>query len=105
LLDRARSACTDPTPSRSTVRVVEALIEAGACDDFGPRKGQLRVLRALRERPGTPIPDEEWGLVERAVRQHSRLGLIVGTLPIRAIKDQVKALDWTVVKDEWQRDI
>ncbi|MGC0250440.1 PHP domain-containing protein [Pseudactinotalea sp. Z1748] len=76
--------------SRLTVTTVEALIEAGALDEFGPRKGQARALRGMSGRSEVTVPGDEWGEVERAVRQHGRLGLSLGQHPMRVLSDQVR---------------
>lgn len=91
ILARVRLPGKDGGQAPLTAKVIEALIEAGALDELGPRKGQMRVLRSLRERPDIVPADEEWGLVERAVRQHNRLGLIIGTHPMSALSKQVRA--------------
>jgi len=67
-----------------------ALIEAGACDAFGPRSGLLRAMRALRV-ADVPIPDTEWGIVERAARERERLGASVSANPLRALTMQFQA--------------
>src|SRR5690606_13681728 len=91
VLARVRLPGKDGGQASLTAKVIEALIEAGALDELGPRKGQMRVLRSLRERPDIVPADEEWGMVERAVRQHNRLGLIIGTHPMSALSKQVRA--------------
>lgn len=68
---------------------VEALIEAGAFDEFGPRYGQLIVARGLRPVPDLPIPDVEWGILELSAKQRIRLGTTTGEHPLTALKDQV----------------
>lgn len=101
ILSRTRTPGKDGKAAASlTSTTLAALIEAGAMDEFGPRLGQMRVLRALRSRPSSPVPSDEWGLVERAVRQHQRLGLSLGQHPMSAISDQVKG--WNPdLQDEW----
>lgn len=69
---------------------VEVLIEAGAFDEFGPRLGQLMVARGAKVVPGYPVPDAEWGILERSARQRSRLGLVTGAHPLVALKDQIR---------------
>ena len=57
--------------------LVEALIEAGACDTFGQsRRGMVSVVRALRDIPDYPTPDIEWSIIERAKRERARLGMV-----------------------------
>lgn len=65
-----------------SVSVVEGLVESGACDEFGPRLGHMMVARALAADPAMPVPDAEWGALERANRQRHRLGVFVGTHPV-----------------------
>src|SRR5699024_9203630 len=73
-----------------TTKTAQALIECGAADEFGPRKGQIRTLWSMRSGADVPVPDEEWGVVERSVRQHARLGLVLGQHPMSALTGQVK---------------
>lgn len=75
-------------PQVNTV-VARALIEAGACDGFGPRLGQVRTVYGSRKTE-VPVPREEWGVLARAARQHDRLGLSVGRHPMSALTEQVK---------------
>ncbi len=70
-----------------TVRVVEALVEAGALDAFGPRMGLMMSLRADLD---TPI-DAEWGGLERSERQRMRLGLRVGEHPLTPHREALRA--------------
>lgn len=73
---------------------VEALIESGACDVFGPRLGQMIALRALRSRPHLPIPDANWGVVEQSARQRAALGVALDlNSPLMVLRDQLK--NWT----------
>ncbi|MPV50061.1 DNA polymerase III subunit alpha [Pseudactinotalea sp. HY160] len=89
----------DGKPSRLTTKAAQGLIECGAADEFGPRKGQMRALwsmraqGSMRSHAGVPVSGEEWGLVERAVRQHERLGLVIGRHPMSALSAQVKKWD------------
>lgn len=70
---------------------IQALAESGALDDFGTRMGIAMASRALRV-PGLPVPDCEWGVVERAARQRERLGLVVGEHPMVAMREQI--VEW-----------
>jgi len=63
----------------TNARGVSVLIESGACDAFGPRKGLLRVARATRR---VPVPKDEWNPFERAARQHETLGLTLDDDPL-----------------------
>jgi DNA polymerase-3 subunit alpha len=80
-------------PARSfrpiQISTVEALVESGAVDGFGPRMGQMIALRAIRDAPDTPIPNAEWGAVERSARERDRLGVCISPNPLVALKDQV----------------
>lgn len=70
---------------------IAALIEAGALDAFGPRYGQAMVARLADEPLPAPVPDIEWGLIERSARQRQRLGVSLGAHPLVVFRDQVKA--------------
>lgn len=74
---------------RLATPVVEGLIEAGALDRFGPRLGQLMALRAVRARPELPVPDVEWGVQERSLRERQRLGLVAGEHPLAVLGGQL----------------
>ena len=67
-----------------------ALIEAGACDGFGPRAGLVRAMRALRDAK-VPVPATEWGVVERAGRERERLGAVVSGNPLKLLSDQLRS--------------
>ena len=67
-----------------------ALVEAGACDAFGPRAGLLRAMRVLRDGEH-PIPMTEWGVVERASRERERLGVAISCNPLHMLSDQLRA--------------
>jgi len=73
-----------------SIREVGALIEAGACDAFGPRMGMAMVAGVLRDHPDTPIPDCEWGVTERAARERMAMGILVSENPLRVLRDQVR---------------
>lgn len=78
-----RAGAGRPLPSS----VVDALIEAGAADGFGPRLGQLMAHRA-----GEAVRvDAEWGNLERAARQRERLGTLMGPHPVRAFRHWIGA--------------
>lgn len=72
---------------------VSGLIEAGALDDFGPRYGMAMVSRLAPEGLSGPVPDVEWGIIERSARQRMRLGVSLGTHPLVVFRDQVR--DWS----------
>lgn len=73
------------------VNVVESLIASGALDAFGPRRGQMMITRVVREHPDTPVPDVEWGLLERSGRQRQAIGVITGQHPLSLLGDQLRA--------------
>ena len=73
------------------VNKVAALVEAGAFDEFGPRKGLSMILRAVRATPEATPDTGEWGVLERSARQRQRLGLSTGPHPLVALGTQVAA--------------
>jgi DNA polymerase-3 subunit alpha len=68
---------------------IEALIESGAFDGFGPRLGQVIAMRAVKDVPEVRVPNAEWGAVERTARERARLGVCLSPNPLIALKDQV----------------
>ncbi len=71
---------------------LDAIIEAGACDSFGPRMGLVAVARVMRDvEPTYPIPDMEWGVVELSIRERARLGIQVSPSPLTALRDEIAA--------------
>lgn len=90
-----RKILTDTTDVNKSENVVsssdvEALIEAGALDDFGPRLGLMRIARASKAAP-CPTPEGEWGVIERSIRQRTRLGVIMGKHPMKILRKQIAA--------------
>ena len=75
------------------LNLVEALVEAGACDAFGPRLGQLMVVRAGRVPSPPQVPDAEFGVLERSARERERLMVAVGDHPLVSLRSQVSS--WT----------
>ena len=71
------------------INLVEALVEAGAFDVFGARLGHLMIARAVRDWPDLPVPDVEWGELERAGRQRARLGLATGANPLATARSEI----------------
>lgn len=61
-----------------TVTSMRALIESGAMDAFGPRRGLLKTLYAAKKADVAPI-GEDFGVVERDRRQRAVLGTVVGS--------------------------
>ncbi|MGK3708811.1 DNA polymerase III subunit alpha [Arthrobacter sp. IK3] len=87
LLRRVRVPADNGTGlSRIPVSAVQALIEAGALDSFGPRLGQIMVLRTART-GGQKALDAEWSDVERSARQRARIGTSLGIHPLNSMKD------------------
>lgn len=72
-------------------KVLGALIDSGACDEFGPRQGMFSVARAVRIDQGIHVPDMEWGILERAARERDRLGVCVTGHPVTALREQIAA--------------
>ena len=68
----------------------KALIEAGACDAFGPRSGLVRAMRVMRV-GDFPPPATEWGIVERSARERERLGAAVSGNPLKLLSDQLRS--------------
>jgi DNA polymerase-3 subunit alpha len=69
---------------------VDALIEAGACDEFGARLGLLQVARAARDHPGVLVPVADWGALERARRERDRTGTTLTGHPLRLLGPQLR---------------
>lgn len=88
---RDADGCPVMATDRLSVGLLEALIEAGACDGFGPRAGLIAIARAVRDCPEIPVPDLRWGVVEQAARQRDRLGVVLGQHPMQAVGPQVAA--------------
>lgn len=82
----------DPTANRATLgkRMLEALVEAGAMDEYGPRLGINVVSRALATAP-FPVPQLEWSTLERAIRQRARIGISFGTHPLVLHQNEVRS--------------
>lgn len=72
--------------------VLESLIQAGAFDEFGPRKALMRVARAVRKNPDIIIGDEEYPIIERAKREREKVGFVVAeSHPMRVLHDDITA--------------
>jgi len=95
LTDFVARCMSDGVAVRVSPVAVESLIEGGAFDEFSItpgttcRMGMVTVLRALPHHPTTPIPDAEWGHVERARRESNRLGVLISPNPVTALRDQI----------------
>ena len=87
-----RVTIADGTGSEQPLPIdaVQALIEAGACDEFGSRLGQLQVVRAVHSHPGVPVPIAEWGALERAQRERARTGATLTGHPLRLLASQLR---------------
>jgi DNA polymerase-3 subunit alpha len=75
---------------RVSITVLRALIESGAFDAFGTRKGMFDALETLRKNPGATVSKSEWGVLEYSVRERDRLGILVSANPLSVFKDQIK---------------
>lgn len=84
--------------TKITSTAIQALAEAGALDEFGPRLGITMAARVYRV-PGVSTPDMEWGVMERSARQRARLGVPVGEHPMAVLHSRIK--DW---KSKYQAD-
>ena len=73
------------------VNVAEALVEAGAFDEFGPRMGQVMIVRGVKVDGAIAPVDAEWGVLERSARQRERLGLITGEHPLATLREQIRS--------------
>ena len=69
---------------------VDALIEAGAFDTFGPRMGLFTVGRIIKDAAHLPVPDLEWGYLERSARQRGRLLISLGEHPLTRLQNDVR---------------
>ena len=65
--------------------IMRSLIESGACDSFGPRLGQVLTVGVADPELGRPVPDVEWGTLERAARQRRGLQVPIGEHPLTAL--------------------
>ena len=70
---------------------VEALIEAGALDEFGPRMGLFTIARVAKGAPELAVPAIEWGYLERSARQRAVLLVSIGEHPLRHVQQDVRA--------------
>ncbi|OAV62843.1 DNA polymerase III subunit alpha [Enteractinococcus helveticum] len=65
-------------------RAFRALVEAGAMDEFGSRRGLLKTLYAAKT-VDLPVEDAEFGTVERDARQRIVIGTVVGSKTLDAV--------------------
>jgi len=89
-LDLASRVKSGEGARKVSITALRALIESGALDSFGPRKGMYDSIEALRKNPNTPVAMAEWGLLERSVRERNRLGVLVGESPLVHFAPQIK---------------
>jgi DNA polymerase-3 subunit alpha len=75
---------------RISITALRALIESGACDEFGPRKGMFEAIEALRKNSNALVSNAEWGVLEKTVRERQRLGVLVSENPLVAFSPQIK---------------
>src|SRR5699024_4731799 len=67
-----------------TTTALKALIEAGAMDEFGSRRGLLKNLYAAKI-VDLPVDQLDFGVVERDARQRLVIGTVVGSDTLAAI--------------------
>lgn len=90
-MNRVRKA--DSAQFAASTSDVVGLVEAGAFDAFGPRFGLSMVARASRS-VAVPVPQMEWGVIERTTRQRSRLLTVVGENVLARFQQELRA--WNV---------
>lgn len=78
------------------VNNIMQLIEAGAMDRFGPRLGLATISRVASVGLLAPVPNLEWGVLERSARQRARLGVSLGEHPLSVFQEQVRS---------WRREV
>lgn len=74
--------------------IIEALIESGACDHWGPRLGLMQIVRGAGKSASTvpqPIPPCEWGALERTGRERSLLGVALSGDPMDSVRPDIQA--------------
>ncbi|GAA4924056.1 DNA polymerase III subunit alpha [Nesterenkonia rhizosphaerae] len=69
------------------VTALRALIDSGACDSFGSRRGLLKTVEAVKAAGHIPPMEEEFGQVELDARQRQVLGTIVGEPTLNVLTD------------------
>lgn len=83
-----------PRPGRRLAsNIVVALVEAGAADELGTRKGQVELAGRLRKEPEAVAGTDEWDAEERAWRERRRLGILVSPSPLLEMADELST--WT----------
>ena len=74
---------------RISVTALNALVDCGACDAFGPRLGQVMMMGTVKD-VDAPVPDFEFDVLERSARERQRLGILVSENPLRVLRGQLK---------------
>lgn len=74
-------------------QALNAMAEAGALDEFGPRMGLAQIVRGSGGHE-LPVPEVEWDIVDRAARQRLRLGVHLGEPVLPLIQE--------AILDEWR---
>lgn len=74
-----------------TTTNLKGLIEAGALDRFGKRKGQYQIVEALKTRPATQPLDSEFDPIDLWARQIERIGISFTTHPLYTALQNPKA--------------
>lgn len=80
---------SDGASRKLNVAQVKALIESGACDSFGPRKGLMMTVGAAKGVRIAPV-DAEFGPLERARRERRCLGVLLSENPLVTLRDQIR---------------
>lgn len=77
---------------------LDALVKAGAFDEFGRRLGlfQTMVFHSLKA-PSLPVIDAEWDPVERLLHERSVLGVFVSGHPVALMAQQLREWSWSDV--------
>lgn len=89
LVSRVVVAGDDGKRTSLSSTIVTALAESGALDEFGSRMGHAMLACVNPIPDDLPVPDAEWGIVERAARQRARLGVIIDGDPVVLLADQL----------------
>ena len=75
---------------RISVTALNALVDSGACDAFGPRLGQVMMMGTVKD-IDAPVPDFEFDVLERSARERQRLGILVSESPLGVLGDQLRS--------------
>jgi DNA polymerase III alpha subunit len=70
-------------------RVLGALIQAGVCDEFGPRLGQMMVMELAKEGLVQAIPPVEWPELEKLERERFHLDAYASNHPLTYAADDI----------------